>query len=302
VHKTSRLEETKEPIDILFESYLKEMRYLRNFSESTLDSCQQIFKRWKRFVGGLPTKENLSDFIIKMREAGLSPVTCNITIRHFNSFLVWLKEKGEIPELKMKPLPEEKKKMRTLPDADIKKILSFKPQGTNETRIYAIVCLLIDTGLRIRECLGIETERVNFDTLIITVKGKGRKERVVPMSIELRKTLYRYYIEHRRGKFDNPWFFCTLWGNKMTYRNAYRDLERIFRKVGIDKENMDGFFHSFRRGFARNYVREGGNLFYLQAAMGHSTLEMTKRYCEVEDEDLKATHLRTSILSRLKRS
>ncbi|MGE0126650.1 MAG: tyrosine-type recombinase/integrase [Blastocatellales bacterium] len=297
---TSRLGEPKDPIDLHTEDYLREMRYLRNFTEKTLDNCKQIFKRWKRFVGGMPDEKKLTEFVIKMREAGLSVTTCNITIRTFNSFLVWLREKGITEPLRMKLLPEEKKKKRVLKDEHIKALLAFKPQGTNENRIYAIAATLIDTGLRITECLTIETARVDFDNLLITVMGKGRKERVVPMSIELRRILYRYYIKHRKGKFENPWFFCTSFGNKMTYRNAYRDLERVFKKAGVDKENMDGFFHSFRRGFSRNYVRNGGNLFYLQAAMGHATLEMTKKYVEVEDEDLKTTHLRTSLLSRLK--
>lgn len=111
---------------------------MRNFSELTPTNCGYIFKRWQRFVGDMPTKENLSDFIIKMREAGLSPVTCNITIRTFNSFLVWLKEKEVIEEMRMKLLPEEKTVKQKLPDVDIKKILAFKLSGTNETRIYAI--------------------------------------------------------------------------------------------------------------------------------------------------------------------
>lgn len=290
---TSRVED-------LFEDYRKEMRYLRNFTEASLTNCKYIFLRWNRLIGGIPTAEKLPQFIIKMRESGLSVTTCNITIRTFNSFLVWLAEKGTIESMRMKLLPEVKKKMRVLGDHDIKAILAFKPKLSYEHRIYAIVCTLIDCGLRINEALTIETKRVDFDNLLITVMGKGRKERVVPMSIELRKILYRYLTKHRETKFESPYFFCTKTGNRISYRNAYRDLEYVFEKVGIDKANMDGFFHSFRRGFARNYVRNGGNLFYLKEAMGHATLDMTKRYCEVETEDLKRTHLRTSLLSRLK--
>ena len=53
---------------------------------------------------------------------------------------------------------------------------------------------------------------------------------------------------------------------------------KVCEKVGIDMTSIDGFFHAFRRKFARNYVKEGGNLFYLQQVMGHSSLQTTRGY------------------------
>jgi integrase/recombinase XerD len=291
------------PIATHFKQYVKEMRYLRNFSERTLRGYTEAFIRWQKYVGDIPTKGNLDQFVIGMREGGLSPVTCNISIRAFNAFLSWLKSKEYITEpLRLKKLPEEKRKMRVFSDQSLRAILSFKPETDNEHRIFAMVSILIDCGIRINELLTIEKNRVDFDNLLITVKGKGKKERVVPMSIELRRTLHRYYTRHRFSKFESPYFFCTSNGTPITYRNAYRDLEKVFERVGVDKSEIDGFFHQFRRKFARSYIKNGGNMFYLQHAMGHSTLEMTKHYCDVEIEELQAAHLRTSLLSRLKQA
>ena len=69
-------------------------------------------------------------------------------------------------------------------------------------------------------------------------------------------------------------------------------------ELGIS--GFEGSFHSFRRAFAKAYVRNGGNLFYLQKALGHTTLTMSKRYVEVEVDELKETHLKVSLLSRLR--
>jgi site-specific recombinase XerD len=69
-------------------------------------------------------------------------------------------------------------------------------------------------------------------------------------------------------------------------------------RLGID--DFEGSFHAFRRKFAKSYVKNGGNLFYLMKALGHTTLTMSKKYVEVETEDLQATHARTSLLNRLK--
>jgi integrase/recombinase XerD len=190
----------REKINSLFNQYKKEMLYLRNFSEKTLRLYQEVFDRWIKYAGEMPAGKNLPQFVIGMREAGLNTTTCNISIRGLNSFLTWLKEKKLCPQtfsngkpFKLSKLAEEKKTLRVFDDADIHKILSFKPDLMNEWRIYALVCTLIDTGIRINEALNLELARVDFDNLMITVtKGKGKKERIVPMSLDLRKILHRY--------------------------------------------------------------------------------------------------------------
>jgi hypothetical protein len=126
-------------INALWEQYKKEMHYLRNFSEKTLRLYQEAFTRWVKYVGEMPTEQNLSGFVIWMREAGLNTTTCNISIRGFNSLLTWMKEKSLCPQtfsngkpFKLFKLPEEKKTLRVFDDADIHKILSFKPDLMNE--------------------------------------------------------------------------------------------------------------------------------------------------------------------------
>lgn len=293
----------KSEISTLFDKYKKEKRFVDNLSERTMHCYTQVFDRWEKYVGGMPTKENLKDFIIKMREAGLSPVTVNLSIRCFNSFLTWLKKNDHIKKkLRLQKIKEEKPVLKTFSDEQLKALLHWRPRQDkrNECRIYAILCTLTDCGLRITECLEIELANVDFNNLLITVMGKGSKERIVPMSIELRKILYRYVQKHRFTQFDSKYLFCTSTGTTLTYRNAYRDLAAVMLSVGVDKNDIDGFFHAFRRKFARSYVKTGGNLFYLQAAMGHATLQMTKHYVEVDSEDLAAAHVKTSLLSRLR--
>lgn len=260
----------------------------------------QTFLKWDKYAGGMPDKAKLNQFIIGQRAAGNSPVTVNIALRSFNAFLNWAYKNGHLPELKMKKLPVEKKVMRVFDDKHFQRLLSFRPSDSYEHRTMAIIETLADTGLRIQECLTIEISNMDFDNLLMKVMGKGKKERIVPMSLELRKTLYQFIHKHRHTKFTSPYLFCASSGQAVTYRNTYRAVAIIFKRMGLDKSNIDGFFHMFRRKFARSYVKNGGNVLYLQQAMGHSTLEMTKTYVHVEDEELKEMHLKTSLLSRLK--
>jgi len=296
-------------LELLFQQFVKELKYLRTLSDLTITSYGEAFDRWQKHVDELPSEKNLSQFVIGMREANLSITSCNIYIRSINSFLTWLKDNGYCPHtfssgkpFKLTKLAEGKKQLRVFDDADIHKILSFKAKGRNGHRIYALVCTLIDTGIRINECLNLEIARVDFDNLMITVtKGKGKKERVVPMSLDLRKVLHRYVTNHRKAKFDSPFLFCTSTGTTLSHRNAMRDFESMLGKVGVSKDSIDHCFHSFRRKFARNYIKQGGNIKYLQNAMGHSSLAMTSHYVsDIEIEDLQKMHMKISLLGRLK--
>jgi site-specific recombinase XerD len=298
----------KEKVKKLFEQYKKEMKYLHNFTDKTLKCYQDVFNRWQRFIGEVPNELNLSMFVIEMRQAGLSDVTCNISIRCFNSFLIWLKEKGIVPEkfsngkpFKLSRIIEEKRKMKVYSDSDLHKIVSFRPRLRGEWRLYAILALLIDTGVRIAEALTLQVDNVDFDSLVVKVMGKGRKERIIPISLDLRKILHTYLTKYREVIFESQYVFCSKDGKLLDYSNVRRDLMVLLKHIKLSPEAIDGCFHSFRRGFARAYIRNGGNIKYLKTAMGHATLEMTNHYVdEIEIEDLKLMHQKVGVLSRLK--
>jgi integrase/recombinase XerD len=285
----------------MFERFIKEKRYLVGLSERTIECYGEVYKRWEKYAGGLPDADKLLEFVTGMREAGLSVVTINLSIRSFNSYLTWLHENGHIPApLRLKKLKEEKRAMKTFSDEAFKKFLSWRPGNRREWRFYALFCLLADTGVRVSEAMNLLTPRVDFDNLLITVTGKGSRQRVVPMSIELRKVLWTYLTKHRRVNFPSDYFFATRSGTPMTYHNLHKIFRRVCGETGVDYREIDGAFHAFRRKFGREYLKHGGNVLYLQRIFGHSDLQTTKLYIEVEAEDLKAVHLKTSPLSRLK--
>lgn len=277
----------------LFERFLQEKKYLKNCSENTLIFLTVAFKALNKYVE-IPTKESLQTWVIKSREAGKTPGGINAHIRGINSFLTWLYENGHTPErLKLKQLKQEQRVLKSFSDEDLKKILNWKPKLFSQCRLHALLCTLIDTGCRIEELLTLKRDSIDFDNLLITVRGKGNKHRIVPISIEGRKVLYKFLQRH---SFE--FCFPTSSGNRPLYDNTRREFKRLCKRLGIS--GYDGTFHAFRRCFAKNYLRQGGNLFYLQQTLGHSKVETTRRYVEVETADLQRTHLRTSILSRLR--
>jgi integrase/recombinase XerD len=113
------------------------------------------------------------------------------------------------------------------------------------------------------------------------------------MSVELRKVLFRYAQKHA---FEV--FFPTRHGGRLEYHNVLGEFKDLAKKLGINGVRVS--FHTLRHSFAVNYVRNGGNLFYLQKALGHETLQMTRRYTELNGDDLKLMHAKTSLLDRLR--
>jgi integrase/recombinase XerD len=226
-----------------------------------------------------------------MRESGISPISCNTYTCGVNAYLRWLYDEGHISEqLSIPRLKVEQKILQTFSQAHVNKLLAWKPRRFGQHRLHALVCLLLDTGLRIAEALMLVRDNIDLENMIVKVKGKGEKHRVVPMSFELRRILYRWLRKHQ---FDLV--FPTRNGTQTTHRNNLREFKRLGKRLGISGVRVS--FHTLRHTFATAYLRNGGDVFRLQRILGHSTLEMTRRYVNLQTQDLQAVHNKLSLLS-----
>lgn len=276
----------------LFEQFLKEKQYLRGISPLTVKSYKQALDRLLKSGATEVSKASLNQFVVYMRELGLATTTCNISIRSINAFCTWLYENNHIPEnLKLKQVKEPKRVYQGYTDEEIKKVLSFKPEDVYDWRLYALACLLIDTGIRIEEALTLKRHNIDFNNLLITVRGKGNKDRVVPISFELRKVLFNLLKAS-----PHEAVFAARSGNRLSYRNILREWEAFCHKLDIPYRP----FHQLRHNFALSFIREGGDVFTLRRLLGHSSIQTTSIYVNLQTEDLKRAHAKTSILGRLK--
>jgi integrase/recombinase XerD len=158
-----------------------------------------------------------------------------------------------------------------------------------------LILFLLDTGCRVSEALSIRVREIDFDNLLLTLDGKGRKQRVVPFSFELRRAMFRYISDFHR-KPDN-FLLATRNETKPGRRVMLRAVNNHCDRLGFQPPART--LHSFRHTFAVNYLRRGGSVFHLQKVLGHSTLEMTWRYANLVTADLQAVHQRVSLLTAL---
>jgi len=264
----------------MFEQFIRERKYLQNVSPRTVEWYGESFK-W--LDNPNPNKTDLKAFVIRMRENGLKASSCNNRIRAVNAYLQWLES-----DLRVDKLKEEQRVLPTFSEDDIKTLLHWKPQTYCERRLHTVMMFLADTGCRIDEALTLKWSDVDFDNLLLTVTGKGNKQRKIPFSFELRKLLYRWRSEKQL-------VFSTRQGKKLGRRDVLRDVKRTCKQLGIAVPERT--LHAFRHSFAVHYLRKGGSVFHLQKCLGHSSLDMTRRYANLTTDDLSAVHQKVSLLS-----
>jgi site-specific recombinase XerD len=159
-------------------------------------------------------------------------------------------------------------------------------------RTRAILLLLIDNGIRAEELCHIRAKDLGATT--IRVFGKGAKERLVPISECTYGAIQKYIKQERpNGPPQHEDFvFITKSGKPIKGDQLYHMILKIGGRVGVK-----AYPHKFRHTFAINFLRNGGNIFALQAILGHASLEMVKRYLSIAMADIEVVHRSASVVN-----
>ncbi|HTR24768.1 MAG TPA: tyrosine-type recombinase/integrase [Terriglobales bacterium] len=280
-----------------FEQFIRERQFLANASPATIEWYTQSLK-WLRSES--PSDNELKDAVMRMREKGRKATGCNAAIRAINAYLHWCKAGTEkkcgpgCTHLRVPYLKEPQLVMPTFTAAQVKLLVRWKPRPTNfcQKRLHLLTLLLLDTGCRISEALTLRINDLDMENLLVTLDGKGRKQRIVPFSFELRKTLFRYISDYRRT--PDRLLLASRNETMLGRRVMLRDVKRLCKRLGFAPPART--LHAFRHTFAVNYLRRDGSVFHLQKVLGHSSLEMTRRYANLVTADLQAVHERVSLL------
>lgn len=195
------------------------------------------------------------------------------------TFLNYLHQEEYIEDIgsKFKLIKAESKVPVPLSATEIQRLDKyFNPKTATGIRNLCVVHLMVDAGLRSHEVRELETKRIFFDNRQLLINGKGSKQRVVPMGIQLRKylwmylNLYKVYAEHD--------FFLTGTDGKPLTESAIKSLfSRIRKQTEISRLTP----HLLRHTFATCFIVGGGSVEMLRILLGHSSIETTQRYMHV---------------------
>ena len=152
-------------------------------------------------------------------------------------------------------------------------------------RNRAIILLLLDTGIRAEELCSIKLHQLDKRNQRIRIFGKGAKERYVSFSARTHQALWRYFATRQDAK-DDEHMFVVESGRRFQRSRLLDLLQTIGARAGVTAVTV----HRFRHTFAIQYLRNRGDPYTLQKMLGHSTLDMVKRYLAIAQADVEAAH------------
>ena len=231
----------------------------------------------------------------------LSTSTVHGHVRTLRAFFSWLVREGLAKAniaKDLKPPKLTKKVVSTLSDEEIVTILNtLNLHNHSQARNQTILILLLDTGLRIGELINLKMEDVHINEGFLKVVGKGRKERIVPIGNNAQKALQRYLFRYRQkpacSGMNNV--FLSIHGKPLTENSIKLMFARLARVSGVVRLHA----HLCRHTFATRFLINGGDVFTLQQILGHSTLEMVRRYVTLASSHVAIQHQRYSPMDRI---
>lgn len=288
--------------DVAVGDFKKYLKIERGLSENSMNAYITDLIKLKDFLilSGIDVEPDqvkfahIKDLLESLTRNGISARTQARVISGIKSFYKYLLIEDLIDK-DPTSLVEPPKIGRKLPevlaisevDAIIAAIDTKKPEGQ---RNKALIETLYSCGLRVSEVNDIKISNLNFDSGFIKVEGKGKKERIVPISKNAIEEITRYLISSRNTmavyKGDEDVLFLNRRGESLSRVMIFNIIKALAIKAGITKNISP---HTFRHSFATHLIEGGANLRAVQEMLGHESIITTEIYTHMDKEYLKET-------------
>lgn len=283
-----------------FLDWLKEYYQEMNVEEISLPILRE-YVLWcandKKFYDGHPFKSD-----IDKERCGLSPASVNVRIRVLKVFFSTLFEEEVIkrnPAEKLSLMRAEQDTIQPLSNDELKMLLTTPNQKLfAQFRDYIIMILMLDTGMRLNEICSLEVNNLDLKARQIILpasKNKNRKMRVLPLSSETIKLLMKLITESKEY-FDSNYVFNTNYGEPVNEKTIQKAFSKYAKQAGIEKRVSP---HVLRHNFAKISALNGMDIFSLMRILGHSDIATTRKYVQINDEEIRQQHMQYTPLRRV---
>ena len=150
---------------------------------------------------------------------------------------------------------------------------ALRDSASSDARIYAVIELLLQTGIRIGELANLRMDNIKDSTIFIGA-FEGHAEREIPLNKRAKDALKRYF--DARPKTENDHVFVTKTGKPFLVRNIRDAIERYFKKAGVENAKINDLRHTF----VAHHLKQGVSIIYLSKVLGHKRLSSTERYLQ----------------------
>ena len=292
-------ERTFEPLVLDFLAYLE---FERGLSRNTLDAYRSDLLQYgawlsERGIDALDVRhEHLADFLGGLAEGRedrppAAPATLQRKIACLRSFHRHLRRAElvvEDPTVHIRSPRQGRRLPEVLSREDVDRLLS-QPSGTEPAalRDRALLEVMYACGLRASEAVGLEVGDLDFETGVLRARGKGSKERVVPIGSAAARALAAYLRRGRPalvGLRVEPRLFLNHRGQGLTRQGLYKIVQRHARTAGL-ADRMSP--HTLRHTFATHLLAGGCDLRSVQEMLGHADISTTQLYTHLSADRLK---------------
>jgi len=283
----------------MFEEYML-IKKGEGLAKRTIAEHYSNFEYFKGYIGReLSADEMTTEIFVgwityMLEEMNYAPGTVNIRVRTMRAFLRYAyEEKSWINEpvhKRFKPVKAPIDVVESLTTEEFRRLIGAIDDTTyTGFRTKVVMFLLLDTLVRVCELVDIKRQNIDFKTMSIRLEAadtKTRVGRVVPISARTAKLLSEYMAETE--DFGNEYVFLTYEGQRMSEATV-RDNLRVYGQVAKIK-NKRVSPHTIRHTGALFYIMNGGDPFSLQRILGHSHMNMVRRYVQMTNMDVQNKH------------
>jgi integrase/recombinase XerC len=282
----------------LTDKFLQYLEYEKRRSPHTIASYAHDLAQFQSYVAEIYETEDLSQvdhnalrsWVVHLSEQGLKASSINRKIATLKSFYKFLLKKGIIkvnPALRIKPMKTPKRTPTFVEEGAMQQLLDEIefPNTFAGMRDRLVLELLYQTGMRESELIQLKEQDIDFLQSTIKVKGKGNKERIIPISTHLVHLLKQYFV-FKKKKFENssPYVILSNKGEQAYPLLLYRIVQRYLTMVNHKEKKSP---HVLRHTFATHLLNRGAELNAIKDILGHSSLSATQIYTHNSLERLK---------------
>ncbi len=238
-------------------------------------------------------KKDILQYLLNLKEKGYSNSSLARILSSLKQFFRFLVFEFKIDRDPTEGIKSPKLWVR-LPKAlnieDVKKLLSVILESKYFLRDITMLELMYASGLRVSELVGLKIRDINFEAGFVRVKGKGEKERVVPIARRSLERIKRYMTELRPKLLKNKasdYLFLNNRGEPLTRQRFWQNLKKMGALAGVSVSP-----HMIRHSFATHLLEGGADLRSLQKMLGHSDISTTQIYTKVSMDRLRREYLK----------
>lgn len=273
--------------------FLDYLKYEKNASSHTIASYRRDLSQLADYLDEKKVRlaeiDNivLRGFLARLQEKGNKKSTVARKLASMRSFFQFCLKKRWLEDNPAKSVstPKQERPVPSfLSEEEMAHFLDL-PQKTDnvlDLRDRALLELLYATGIRVGELVGMNVEDINFADRLIRVRGKGKKERLLPFGRKADGCL-RFYLHLRRlinkGKIEEKPLFLNYRGKRLTSRSVERVVDKYIRRAALRRKISP---HSLRHSFASHLLSRGADLRVIQELLGHESLATTQKYTHID--------------------